>query len=67
MLGAFDDIIGASGQPLNTITCSLTYGCFWVCAHLSINDMRCVGVIFWAGALMPDEAHDLVLTLSWLI
>ena len=26
-----------------------------------------VGVVLWAGALVPDEAHDLVLTLAWLI
>ncbi len=29
--------------------------------------MPCVGVILWAGTLVSDEAHDLVLTLTWLI
>lgn len=29
--------------------------------------MPCVWVILWAGTLVPDEAHDLVLALAWLI
>ena len=35
--------------------------------HLAIYDMPCVWIILWACSLMANEAHDLVLSLTWLI